>query len=1409
MVIALPPSPFTDAKAPVGGVKTEIKTEAIVKTEIKVEEGASSTPGPSGAPTRTGIPGKEEDNDSSATVIQMEETDFTCDAVLYPRAFSFSPQISADEREVGGDGGITVRPAPYCGYNRLSAAGTLDPRGSLPSAIARQTFPASNRFPAPQPPPMRPPQVANGPRDTITVKELMINVIERSLSTPASGQANAGAGTAGTNASAPATVGTSQVQLQSAGTPIQQQTSQQLQQPQAQAQPNIVSPTIHTLLEHSDPTPQKGPYGPVRKGPMAPPPAPASSGECETLDLSMPRRRDPTPPASAQSSAPPQPLYREPSFSSHHPRGSPSIKTEFSQQSKNVAPPPAHSGTKVKTNPDPYYRGDQRQPATSPVIYGPDGRPLSVAGAAHLVHRSSSAQSPGLGRPSNAAASVTPRTMQYVQRPHQAPHKTAPSISPKMPGVGGGRPLTIQTGSITQGTPVVNQSNIGRSSTSAYEPLIKVTPPEKAGSITHGTPVFDKKHTAVISINEHGRHDYYRSAGGGASVAGRPSASPGGYGGYPVTSTSSGTASAAQSRSSSYGGGDPHMNSRQVIISDYQMARSSTEMQRRPDSREHPRSASPTRMRDHSPRPRSIEQRVLTDPRGQLEIRRDTRAVIDPRYGGHVDPRMLADPKAEIRALDQRSDPRVIHDLRNVIDPRSDHRATVSFDPRGDPRAGLDPRGDPRAGLDPRGDPRAGLDPRAMEHRSDPRLSLTQHSRSSGDMARVISEASRSLDPRAQPQQQLDVRNIRYYPQHSQAQLYMTTDGKFAHPSSRPRSPLRSSAPSASTPPPRASSSAAVIHRAVGGGITSGKPIVSKAPAPASTLGHREVEIYRSNPEVTISKTSSSPRQQQQHAYGDHNNPLASLVDVALQQQKLPDVGKERERAAAALLQQQQAAAAAAASRQVYESHQQQLLENRYAASLQQQQSSVAPASAAAAVSSASTQQLVQQVRSERAKQQQLYLMQDKDRIERDFGPSTSTASGPPSASASKGPSAACLIDAIITQSINSGPPVDGGSSIPPKQFRRSPAELAAATPQEEAAAKAAALAAASTSPFKVRSPNSLKHVEPSAQVVNGPEEGPGSRPGSRGGSHSASITDQEGKDSHLDSKNPEQYWKRRGFPDRPGPPPVSSSSIAIPRSGGPALAPGPSGEERQITRVSQPQAGVAGSPSKAPASNPTSPGSTERVSPNSSDALARYVRKTPQTSSSTAPPGTLTAQQAPQVGDPSQKGPQAPGLSPLDYVKNKIVEEMTKGEGNGNGAKRTLENSSSPQAKSPVEAASAKLVDNSNGETTNESPRKKLRLEEEALSTAASSQPPLPRPGTSATPSAPDSPGSEGEMVIDESVPPDSVSGEKPTESPAHAQQKADKDNAPNSSNGVFQQSASSSTAPAKPRYEPLSDDE
>ena len=541
---------------------------------------------------------------------------------------------------------------------------------------------------------------ANPSKDTITVKELMINVIEKSLSNPG------GQGPPGT-----------------AGPP----TGHGPTQPPP-------SPTIQNLLDGSskppsktnyvrervglNPLPRSGTMGPpTGPPPQAGPPAPpANSNDCETLDLSMPRRRE--------SAATP------PSFQSRDPilhRRSPSYGSAGGATA-DARPPPAHAN-KVKT--DPYLKD----------ITAFDSRgPPPMAGApSHLMGTS---PSPGPPRPPSQNRSAP--TQGYISRSHLPPSTMTgrqPALSPKM--AISKPPLTIQTGSITQGTPVQQQALQQRYN----EPLLKMTPPEArasaGGSITQGTPVFDKSMR---------RGEAY----------------------YPQGASRSGSSSQFA---------DQHLTSRQVIMNDFAMARS-TEMQRRPDSRDS-RAMSPSRMRDLSPRPRP---------------------AVDPRTG-----QLLRDGRPV--STDSRLDPRYIA----AVAAAEQHRTLGGLEPRGDPKADIPSIKDPR-----------GL------QRAQPAVTLPRNY-----------FLSPSTTVSAQNQQQ----------------IYLSADGRYS--SSRSRSPPRS------TPPPSRPSMAMPRQQ---GGITSGKPIVTK-------------ELYRGAPEVTISKTSS-PRGQ--IGYSEvASNPLASLVDVAVQQPKI------------------------------------------------------------------------------------------------------------------------------------------------------------------------------------------------------------------------------------------------------------------------------------------------------------------------------------------------------------------------------------------------------------------------------------------------------------------------------------------------------------------------------------------
>ena len=571
-----------EVKPTVSEIKPPIKAEDV-KTEVKTEVppaatqiGAINVVQPQQPPTK-----KEEEYDSSATMSADErESDNT-----QPRAYLQQQAYLPPGMIRGAD----VRP-PFV------ASQLIRPQSHLErAAVLRHCPPMARPLAAPFGPagaqvaalPTGSP-AANNSKDTITVKELMINVIEKSLSHP-TGQGG------------------------QPGAPNQAPT----QQPPP-------SPTIANLLDGSRKPKMPENYVrdrvglnplPTRSGTMAPPAAPGPPAPAQappaaddgTLDLSMPTRRREsaaTPPSFAQNPRDPILHRRSPSFASS------------GSSAADARPPPAHSN-KVKT--DPHLKE----------IAAFDSRG-ALATPSYLLGTS---PSPGPPRPpsQNRAAPQAPPAQAYnISRAGHLPPSTMtgrqPALSPKM--AISKPPLTIQTGSITQGTPVQQQALQQRYN----EPLLKMTPPEArasaGGSITQGTPVFDK------SIR---RNEAYYPQG------------------------------ASRSSGSSSQFADQHLTSRQVIMNDFAMARSN-EMQRRPDSRD-ARAMSPSRMRDLSPRPRPA-----VDPRtGQ--ILRDGRPVTtDPR----MDPRYIALASASeqhrtLGGLEPRGDPKA--DFPSNKDPRGLQRA--------------------------------------------------------------------------------------------------------------------------------------------------------------------------------------------------------------------------------------------------------------------------------------------------------------------------------------------------------------------------------------------------------------------------------------------------------------------------------------------------------------------------------------------------------------------------------------------------------------------------------------------------------------------------------------------------------------------------------------------------------------
>ena len=1464
--------------------------------------------------------------------------------------------------------------------------------------------------------------ITNGPASQIlTVKDLMINVIEKSLSTT---KGNSVGGQVGNHGNGGITTAGSH-----ASHPHEGHNSVQVPPP---------SPTIHNLLANSGPPPHKTNYirdgvglnpqsqphtsrsqpislhsqssqkppavmqfaaisavqqqsggasGPhqgvvnsagkkiIVNGPqsMAPPVSrsvpPQGNNDCETLDLSMPsRRRDVTPPPS-QSQMPPQ-GYREPNHHPKHPRSSP-VSEGYSSQSGNRAPPPAHS-SKVSTAPDHYLRApnDGRQ-AHSPAGHIQERHLTTPPG-----HHISSRQSPGLVHGRNVPTSITSQLpsrhgdsrpgssggMQYagsIQRQigpsSSIQHLKNASISPKLPGKID-RPLTINTGSITQGTPMSQVPVSHLNASRGYDNLLKVTPTEKAptGSITHGTPVYEKKHPAIVTLPEMAS----RPGGGfpersiSSEMLRRSTVSP--SGGYPGYVSSAGVpstvASSSQGSSRAYAN-EPHLSSRQVIINDYAMARSA-DMQRRPESREFlPRQLSPPRLsssRDPSPRPRS--SLIVTDPRAaQLDIRgnnssRDVPGRSDGRYDHRMDPRMMGDPKAEMRSLEHRSEPRAsLHDLR------------------GDPRMGLDPRGDPRAGLEIRHDQRTSLDPRAIpDHRTDLRLQSHDMRRADGrpssggvidrDPRPIIDP--RSTDHRIDPRiavdhrvEHADSRRSASYYGHQQSQpqpqqIYLSSDGKYVtHPITNRDIPRGARSPPRTTPPPsisvRASANmppVATMHQRPG--LTSGKPIVSKAVASASSgISHREVEIYRTHPEVTISKTSS-PR----HGYNDQN-PLASLVDVAIQQAKLPDIKGDRDGrslqassagpgSSSASIHYQQSRQLPPNSSHLYDSrsrfdlHDGEKIRRDGPTDLQRER--YGGSNSGSQQPPHDPSQLVQQVQHERSKQQYFLLQGDRatssqGTVAQSVGSSArlatpaerakaasmlpiprasvannpgnqgdspavivneqsvrrSTVSSQPPPTAARAPdggdpgatrtvSAATVIDAIITHAINSGTPPDGGI-LPPgasvkqlSQFKRSP--NVNAQPGTSSVHSTEIMIDSKGSPYKApsRSPSVKSDGNNGPTDAEGHQAAPGSRPGSRSSSiagtemsgrpitlgenvdrviskdlqiHPATSTPPtsaslpQRSSSENSSSGAETYWKRNRYhnaADNPSslsiiPPHQNSSDhvssipsstnsriTIIPGNGGPSNNSTP--DERQITRVAQ-------SPSPKSQNSNSLPSGSSRVEP-ISPPNSTHLRHTPPTSSSgdpisrfldarkrpvaVGPQGNPSQPSgAPNSSNPSHQDGQGvgPGFSPLDYVKNKIAEEMTKGEGTSGSSANTSNPASSPNQ--TVTGVKRPL----SGQEENNS--KKPCISAQAPSNSTNDIPP-------------DSPGSPGEMVIDESVRPDSVSSHK-TASPAPNQITISSSAASLSSNvaasgtsAISTSNASTSNAPSNaPRYEPLSDDE
>ena len=357
-------------------------------------------------------------------------------------------------------------------------------------------------------------------------------------------------------------------------------------------------------------------------------------------------------------------------------------------------------------------------------------------------HHIGTSPSPGPARPPSSGSRLPapPQPQSYMGRnvgvmppTTMSAHGRQPALSPKM--TMSKPPLTIQTGSITQGTPAIQQRY--------GEPLLaKMTPPEPrqaggGGSITQGTPCYDKNNMRQRE------NAYYPPVSRGSSGA------PGSGSGPPV--------------SAAYP--DQHLSSRHVIINDFAMARS-TEMPRRVDSRQeaHARAISPATsgannrsgLRDLSPRPRSgVDPRVAAAAASQI-ARESAAAAAAAGRPVSTDPRR--DPLYIAAAL-------------------AEHNRSIGGglpEPRGDPKADMGPsaRGDPRASMPSRAQPQQ---PQQQQGPQPPAATLSRNY----FMGPNSSQAGGST------------------PGHSQ-QVYLTSDGRYSTTSSRiSRSPPRSTPPPA------------------------------------------------------------------------------------------------------------------------------------------------------------------------------------------------------------------------------------------------------------------------------------------------------------------------------------------------------------------------------------------------------------------------------------------------------------------------------------------------------------------------------------------------------------------------------------------------------------------------------------
>lgn len=361
---------------------------------------------------------------------------------------------------------------------------------------------------------------------------------------------------------------------------------------------------------------------------------------------------------------------------------------------------------------------------------------------------------------------------------------------------------------------------------------------------------------------------------------------------------------------------------------------------------------------------------------------------------------------------------------------------------------------------------------------------------------------------------------------------------------------------------------------------------------------------------------------------------------------------------------------------------------------------------------------------------------------------------------------AALLIEAIITNQINkgTGPAPGPGSRHSPQAMadgKESPSKIPSRSPSVKSLTERDIIEAGVSGSAAIRtSPGTMgEHIE---NMIN--------KEVTRSTAPSTSVS-YPGPLAGTSSAELHEHWKRRGYPQAPGPPPSDPGYSTQQR-------PPSSTDERQILRVAGPgQERPDKPPSRSSAHEAISPPSAASLYQAHPDpAMARYF-------------AARRKEQETAAAGSSKSGP---GFINDDYLKHKITEMMKNEKAGGAGAGAAMFTpadlaakamSMGPPHKRPLDAEAR---GSPSEQPQPESPRKKYKADEAAND-------------------APDSPES-GNMVIDETARPDSAHSHK-TSSPAPTPPGYRGGQHPRSSPAPAP--GPSRPPPANPRYEPLSDDD